>query len=202
MYAGKESVKLKNETEFNGRDLRGLLLSCARYYEVKLGNGTVVTFAPRKAGNRLSWASRNTRNLTFTLKLCPTKRLIGALDSVSKLAAVSNGGWAQVGQGDFLQLCGIVDWIVSGSNEWPDETPSWAEGRVVRFKVPKVKVKAVGAAYHQEQIDKLNKQIEDWTKNKLKKAEQHLARIQRGIKQRKKDLKYHTKQRDKKQAAE
>lgn len=191
-------MKLKNDTDFNGRDLRGLLLSCARYYGVKLGNGKAITFSPRKSTNRLSWAAGGPGHHHFTLKLCSTKRMIDALDSVTKLAAVANGGYAQIGEKDFLQLCHIVTWIVTRNNEYFASAPPWAEDRVVRFKVPKPKVKAVGADYHQEQIDKLDKQITDWTKTKLKKAEQHLARIQRGIKQRKKDLKYHTRQRDKK----
>lgn len=187
-------MKLKNPTDFNGRDLRGLLLSCARYYEVKLGDGVVEIYHPREGVSRLSRARGGHKR--FVLRLCPSERYLRALSVVDKLAAVENGGWAAVPAVDFLQLCSSVDWIVSG-NIWVEELPPWAEDRQLRFKVPPPKVKATGADYHQEKIAKLEAQIERWQANQ-KVAEQNVARIKRGIAKRKKDLKCHTKQRDKK----
>lgn len=189
-------MKLTNTTEYNGRDLRGLLLSCARFYEVTLGVGRVTI---KRALKQPSTAHGSHRD--FVIEMCSPTRFLKSLSAVERLAAVEEGGWADVPAGAFLHLVSVVDWVVSHSDEWYKTTPTWAEGYRLRFKVPKPKVRPTGAAYHRLEMTKLEKQIETWKANR-EKAEQNLARIQRGIKAREKKLKYHAQQRDKKAAEE
>ena len=66
--------------------------------------------------------------------------------------------------------------------------------------MPKPKVKLVGADYHQGEMDKLEDQVVSWEEN-LHKAKLNVARLERGIKERQKELKRHTKERDKKAAS-
>lgn len=194
-------MRIKNTSDYNGTDIRGLILACANYYEIDMGKGEAVTFKPKEATHRLAWASRRAWNNSFTLQLCPAQYFIDKLSVVDKLAALSNKGWAAVPNNHFVQLCHIVEWCVRGEDACRvTEVPSWAKGRQLRFKVPKAKVKAVGADYHQEKINKLDGQIATWKEN-LRKAKQNVARLERGIKAREKDRRYHTKQRDKKAAS-
>ena len=193
-------MKLKNDTTYNGTDIRGLITACARYYEIKMGNGHVFTFLPKHASHRLAWASRASDSNSFDLKLCPPKHFIDKLSIVDKLAAVTTGGWAAAPVDNFNQLCRIIEWIVRGADHCRNGEMTWAKGRQLRYKVPKVKFKVVGADYHQAKVDKLDKQIKGY-EDRLRKAKIAVTRLQHGLKIRQKDRRRHVKARDRKASA-
>ena len=139
-------MKLVNKTGYNGRDLRGLLLACARFFDTPIGDGTVEhcnqrSGQPFASGQRFVSARADTvHRINYVFLMQPALDVVERMDVVGKLAAV-NDGVAALPASEFLQLCSVVEWVVIGSHECHTATPSWAEGRSVRFKVPPPKAR-------------------------------------------------------------
>jgi hypothetical protein len=183
-------IVLKNETPYNMRDLRGLLHACVKEW----GKGEplirikVRIFHPRIP--RVSACERDESG-NYILKLRAPKKL--AVSAVEKLAAVSADRWCNIPAADMIDLCDSVAWIANG-RRCSLKLPPWAHGKPFRFKLPPPKKpRAKGADYHQEQIDRVEVLLDKWL-TKAKRAQNKVVNL-------KKELLYHTKQRDKKAAS-
>jgi len=164
-------VKLKNETRYNGRDIRGLLLACARERGITLGNRTItVVHAPLRRQ-----AAAGVRN---TLKLMRPERLHD--NAIDALAGVS-ADEPTMPPGAFLDVCSIIAWFVYGSQTWFDELPDWAVGRSVRFKRQEPKQeRPTGIEYHQKKLAAEQAKLAEW-EAKLEHAERFAQRWRKKV---------------------
>lgn len=177
-------MKLTNETRYDGRDIRGLLLACARYYEHTLsGTVRVEYYKPRKNHRRFASASGR------TIRLAHPDRF--EHDAVTQLAGIEGNG-LPIPERALLGLCWIIEWIVTGEGNWPSsepsERPSWARGRRVRIKpAPKKPAKPTGAVYQEDKIAKAEARLTVW-RTRLAEDEGRVRRAATAIKKLKREL--------------
>ena len=171
-------MKIKNETRYDGRDLRGLFCACAHYYQTDISGlvVTVVYYAPRE-----NLATARGRQL----KIIRPERL--ELGAVAQLAAIAGGG--AVPQDLFLAICSLVNWYVWDGGKrtfsgWYTKVPKWAEGRCVRVKpLPGKPERLTGVAYQEAEIEKAEAKLAEWGR-KHKRAEAAIKKIKREIRER------------------
>lgn len=172
-------MKVKNETRYDGRDIRGLFCACARWCKADISKLTVkvVYYAPRE--NLVTARGR-------TLKIIRPERL--ALGAVDQLGGIAGGG-AAVPRQVFLDLCSLVEWYVWDGGKrafsgWHKKVPGWAEGRRVRIKPLLQKPeKLTGVSYQEAEIAKAEIRIAAWEK-KRHRAEGAAKKLKREIRER------------------
>ena len=170
-----KKLTIKNGTCYDGRDIRGLFLACARWAGVTFNRTITVVISPMR--NQMAQARGN------TLKLVRPGRLHS--NAVDALASVSADA-PEMPREAFLDLCSVVAWYMQGSpTKWYKDVPEWAVGRRVRFKRPPEKEeRPVGLDYHEAKLVAEQAKLDEW-EEKLAHAERFANRWRKKVRTRK-----------------
>lgn len=182
-------MRLTNESRWDSKDVRSLLLACAREEGASL-RGKLVKVKTFRGRTKAAVGGASSRG--FTLKIGVSEKF--GDDVVSALAKAGDYPRGTLTEKQLASVCAAIEWGIKfsclGSNvRSPDwETPrAWAAGRVLRPKIEPKKDRLVGNDLQKMRIAKAQKKVTFWCR-RLKLAQTKIKKYTREIKRRTKAL--------------